>query len=167
MTQEELDAMMAGDIDLDSVEVESEDELYEIQDKVDGHEHKRYKDMELVTELTDVTAESEKKATEIFDSLDKVLAILDSIENKDEKIDQVKDAIFEIMSMLQYQDIHRQKIERVINTMVEISMVMNRTLHSVGKLGHIPSAKHIAGDKDTKDLADEDEIAKLVAEMGS
>ena len=69
------------------------------------------------------------------------------------------------MSTMQYQDIHRQKIERVINTMREISNMMNDVLEGIPTSGYVPSAKHIAGDRDTEDLVDNEELEKLIAQM--
>lgn len=165
MTQEELDAMMAEGIDLDSVETKENEELHKQQDKIDGHGHKQYKDEHLVTQLTDVTFDSEKKATEIFDNLDKVLAKVDEIEGNDQAAEDIRNIIFETMSIMQYQDIHRQKIERVINTIREMSNMMINVLDSVDERKFAPSAKHISGDKDTEDLVDTDEIEKLIAQM--
>lgn len=166
MTQEELDALMAGDLDLDSIEEEKK-ELKEIEDKKDGHEHKDLNDSDLVAELGSVTSDSEKKASEVFDHLDQVLVLLDkSDKNADNYKDinnEIRNIIFETMSIMQYQDIHRQKIERVINTMRSISMIMNHSLGSVTD-NFAPSAKHIEGDQDD-DLMDPDELEALIKQM--
>lgn len=163
MTQEELDALMAGELDLDSIEDEKE-EFKKNEDKKDGHSHKDLDDTDLVAELGSVTKDSEAKASEVFDKLDQVLEILDSADKESaNKNDEVRNVIFEIMSIMQYQDIHRQKIERVINTMRSISQIMNHSLNSVSN--YAPSAKHIAGDKDTDDLLDDSEIEDLIKKM--
>lgn len=169
MTQTELDALMAGDINLEEI-AQKEEDINKKDDVKDGHQHKHYHDGELVSQLGEVTAESEQKGLEVFDNLDKVLAKLDTLEgdkeNADEHINAIRDIVFETMSVMQYQDIHRQKIERVINTMRTISRVMNNTLDSVDNT-FAPSAKHIAGDSDTTDLVDDDELEKLIAQMGN
>lgn len=169
MTQAELDALMAGDVDLEEIP-EKEAKLNEIQDKADSHEHKHYNDTELVSQLGEVTSESEEKGIEVFNKLDEVLEKLDLAEkegeNTAEHINDIRNTVFEIMSIMQYQDIHRQKIERVINTMRSISQIMSSSLDSVSGT-FAPSAKHIPGDKDTEDLVDDDELARLVAEMGN
>ncbi len=169
MTQDELDALMAGDVDLDSLE-ENAKEMERKEDKKDGHPHKHLDDSHLVSQLGEVTADSEVKATEIFDKLDAVLIKLEEMEKLPEKsddlINDIKNIIFETMSVMQYQDIHRQKIERVINTMRSISQLMSHTLDSVSPQNFAPSAKHITGDSDTSDLVDDDELAALVAQMG-
>ncbi len=85
MTQEELDALMSGDIDLDDVEEAPEPEE-EIRDDETHHETdktERYKaeatnsypppassDNQVVHQLDDVTKESEEKASEIFDIIE-------------------------------------------------------------------------------------------------
>jgi len=161
MTQEELDALMAGDID----ETNNEPETVELN----SDEH-------LVTELHDVTKDSEVKATEIMDKLDMVLNEADAAEkcikeDETEKalilINDIRNTIFDAMSIMQYQDIHRQKIERVMNTMRTISDIMNNTLSSIdGKSkSFAPSAKHIAGDDN--ETMDDDELQALIAQMGN
>lgn len=180
MTQEELDALMSGNIDLDSIDVEeNEKKVEEIEakhDEMDGHTHKQYDEEHLVTQLGEVTTESEKKATEIFDQLDKVLEKLDIADanidsNNSDSVksvmNDIRNIIFETMSIMQYQDIHRQKIERVVNKMRDIARLMNDTLDDVDDKRYAPSAKHIAGDNDTDDLVDDNELERLIAEMGN
>ena len=167
MTQEEMDALMAGgDAALDGYEEEAV--------QVSGHSQKNLDGSDMVKELGSVTADSEVKATQIFDKLDEILVFVDDIEklvssdDKDTalaKISEVKNNIFEVMDTMQYQDIHRQKIERVINTMRSISRLMSDALDDVEQ-NIAPSAKHIIGDNDA-DVVDDDEIAKLVAQMNS
>lgn len=170
MTQDELDALMAGDVDLDSLE-EDVKEMEKKEDEKDGHSHKHYDDNHLVSQLGEVTHESEAKATEIFDKLDFVLSKLDELKKSPDNLTQltgeIRDTIFETMSIMQYQDIHRQKIERVINTMRSISQLMSDTLNTVSPNAFTPSAKHITGDKDTKDLVDDSELEALIAQMGN
>lgn len=168
MTQDELDALLNGDIDLNSLE-EAAKQIEEKTEKKDGHPHKMYDDKHLVSQLGEVTSESEAKATLIFDNLDVILSKLDEMEKAPENITEIinntRDIIFETMSIMQYQDIHRQKIERVINTMRSISQLMTDSLNSVSPDGFAPSPKHIDGDKDTDDLVDSDELEALIAQM--
>ncbi|NQY94058.1 MAG: hypothetical protein HRT43_07825 [Campylobacteraceae bacterium] len=170
MTQDELDALMAGDVDLDSLEHDVK-EMEKKEDLKDGHEHKHFNDNHLVSQLGEVTQESEAKATEIFDKLDVILLKLDEMDKVEDKstqsIGEIRDIIFETMSIMQYQDIHRQKIERVINTMRSISQLMSHTLDSVSPQSFAPSAKHISGDDDTSDLVDDAELEALIAQMGN
>ena len=170
MTQDELDALMAGDVDLESLADEVKD-MEKKEDTKDGHSHKHLDDNHLVSQLGEVTQESEVKATEVFDKLDLVLVKLDELEKTPENmkntIGEIRNIIFEAMDTMQYQDIHRQKIERVINTMRSISQLMSHTLDSVSPQNFAPSAKHIKGDDDTNDLVDNDELEALIAQMGN
>jgi len=163
MTQEELDALMAGELDLEHIEEDTKT-LHDNEDKRDSHPHKDYKDSDLVAELGSVTKESEAKASEVFDRLEQVLELLDKSDSESKSYnDDIRNIIFETMSFMQYQDIHRQKIERVINTMRSISQIMNHSLESITDTP--PSAKHIAGDDDTADLLNEDELEELIKKM--
>jgi len=80
MSDEELAALMGGDVDLDSIEVE---------DKKDEPEKKANEsvlppiasdDNRMVDQLDDVTRDSEEKATEMFDSLDVINEYLNGVE---------------------------------------------------------------------------------------
>ncbi|PHR58462.1 MAG: chemotaxis protein [Arcobacter sp.] len=87
MTQEELDALMGGDVDLEALEDESS-EKEEESPSTDELEHNadEYKvsashkwppppptnDNKMVHQLDDVTKESEEKASEIFDHIEKI-----------------------------------------------------------------------------------------------
>lgn len=151
MTQEELDALMAGDINA----------------SLDGNvEESHHQDM--AEQLGSVTKESEVKATEIFDKLESILELTCSLKNSSVNIENgltdIENIVMDIMSTMQYQDIHRQKIERVINNMRSISKLMNQTLHIVDSEDIAPSAKHIAGDN-TSDLVSDEELEALIASM--
>ena len=152
MTQEELDQLMNND--------SYEDVAVENGEKENG----------MVHQLSSVTVDSEKKATEIMAKLESVLTEIDATKvcvEKGEKeksliiLDDVQNIVFDIMSVMQYQDIHRQKIERVINTMVKISSMMSDSLNGVTLPANMaPSAKHIDASDGT--VVDDDEIAKLI-----
>ncbi len=150
MTQEELDALMAGDLDSHMQDDSSENEQHDMAEQ-----------------LGSVTKESELKATEILTKLETILEVTQTIkENKDNldtNLKYIDDIVMDIISTMQYQDIHRQKIERVINNMRSISKLMNQTLHIVDD-NIAPSARHIDGD-DTADLVSEAEIEALIASM--
>ncbi len=98
MTQEELDALMAGDIDLDE-EVAEADEVSQEESKEfdESDEDKKVdhfrvdpsaawppppptNDHQVVNQLDDVTKASEVKATEIFDKLESINEMLMNIE---------------------------------------------------------------------------------------
>jgi len=151
MTQEELDALIAGDVVNAHIDVSDED----------NHHN------DMAEQLGSVTKESEVKATEIFDKLESILEITSSMKdcskNQDAQIMEIENIVMDIMSTMQYQDIHRQKIERVINNMRSISKLMNQTLHIVDE-DIAPSAKHIAGDN-TEDLVSDEELEALIASM--
>jgi prophage DNA circulation protein len=151
MTQEELDALMAGDMNA------------ELNEKVEESHHH-----DMAEQLGSVTKESEVKATEIFDKLESILELTNSLktpsQNLEEGLVNIENIVMDIMSTMQYQDIHRQKIERVINNMRSISKLMNQTLHIVDDEEIAPSAKHIAGD-DTSDLVSDEELEALIASM--
>lgn len=89
MTQEELDALMSEDVDLDDISDVEEPVKKEVsKDNSEQHEHKAedYKvsatynwppppptdDNKMVNQLDDVTKESEEKASEIFDHIEKI-----------------------------------------------------------------------------------------------
>jgi len=103
MTQEELDALMAGD--LESAEEQKENETSLADDEVAEHTYSiaedsgvypppATKEHKVVYQLDDVTKDSEKKASEIFDALDAVMAnadeVLQSIELLQEKNSSIK-----------------------------------------------------------------------------
>jgi chemotaxis regulatin CheY-phosphate phosphatase CheZ len=96
MTQEELDALMNGDVDIDALEDGEDEEIAETAEEqpadeedsssydTDGHTVEDYRvsatnnwpppppsdDNKVVNQLDDVTKESEAKATEIFDIIE-------------------------------------------------------------------------------------------------
>ncbi|HIP13571.1 MAG TPA: hypothetical protein EYG97_00055 [Arcobacter sp.] len=162
MTQEELDALMNSE-NLDDMVVEEKKE-----EKSDSEATKD----NMAGQLSSITVDSEKKATEIMTMLDQVLVELDAsetcIKEKSEEkaliiVDDIRNIVFEIMSTMQYQDIHRQKIERVMNTMIDISQMMATTLSGVASI-KAPEAKHI--DDSDGEAVNEDELAELIASMG-
>ena len=93
MTQEELDALMSGDVDLDEAQDELAEEesgetgsTPEEEEGTDDHVADEYTvsasknwppppptdDHKMVHQLDDVTKESEEKASEIFDHIEKI-----------------------------------------------------------------------------------------------
>jgi hypothetical protein len=106
MTQEELDALMSGDMDLGELEdeVAAEDAVDDAIEEIDDEDEKRsdsYKasathhmpppaidDHKVVHQLDDVTKESEEKATEIFDIIEGISTdVMDSESKAQENID--------------------------------------------------------------------------------
>jgi len=98
MTQEELDALMNGDVDLDSIdeednkdtqkEVEEDEEVGPIDPKKsDGvYPPPATEDHQVVSQLDEVTKESEAKATEVLDIMD---AISNSMMDNEEYLNKV------------------------------------------------------------------------------
>lgn len=98
MTQEELDALMGGELDLDDVEEEelteelesdSEDEI--VSDDNDDREPPKWgppatHENKVVHQLDDVTKESEEKASEIFDIIE---SISNDLMEKEENLNNV------------------------------------------------------------------------------
>jgi len=117
MTQEELDALMAGDLDLEEETLEVEEPLEDespsilAEDKQENH----YKvdatsswppppptnDHQVVNQLDDVTKDSEIKATEVFDKLENINNHTMNIENairEQQELIKSNIAIFEKLS---------------------------------------------------------------------
>lgn len=98
MTQEELDALMAGDLDENEIEESNEKEESSSEDLQQNTDPDRYRvnasakegywppppptdDHRVVNQLDDVTKDSEVKATEIFDKLETISEFAVSVEN--------------------------------------------------------------------------------------
>jgi hypothetical protein len=109
MTQEELDALMNEDVDMDSMDEESIDntieemseENFNSPDDPDGYRVSAVHswpppppidDNKMVHQLDDVTKESEKKATEIFDLIEGISNDLSNSEDTVAEINDVLDA---------------------------------------------------------------------------
>lgn len=107
MTQEELDALMSGDINLDeetqtsqeddsdkTVENDSkyaEDENYRVEADVSWPPPPPTPNHKMVQQLDSVTKDSEAKATEMLDKLDEIYAFLVEIESiSNESLDAIK-----------------------------------------------------------------------------
>ncbi len=120
MTQEELDALMAGEIDLDEESVvaklpeeesEAEDPSSVLdEDKQEGHFRVDASsswppppptaDHQVVNQLDDVTKDSEAKATEVFDKLESISEALMQIENLMSKEQEVLENNIDIFERL-------------------------------------------------------------------
>ena len=100
-------------------------------------------------------------------SLEKNEVALESAREGLETLQASGDEIMQVMDIMQYQDIHRQKIERVINVMRALSGYMNELF--AGKIDdekRVGSAVHIAGDTNTEDIVNADDIEALLASFG-
>ncbi len=113
MTQEELDAMMSGDVDLDNIddsvldEAVENDEIVELdavtkvpkEEQEDGHwpPPAPTDDNKMVHQLDDVTRESELKASEIFDIIEQ---IGDEMMNAESRMGDVSGVLAENVDVL-------------------------------------------------------------------
>lgn len=125
MTQEELDSLMSGEVDLENLpdEEPAEDSSAESQSDTssksddgsesdDGSDGYRVSadrmwppppptdDHKVVNQLDDVTKDSEIKATEMFDKLDNTSAYIGEIEDSAKKISSSNDSLEKLISTL-------------------------------------------------------------------
>lgn len=117
MTQEELDALMAGggDLDLDSIDDEEEAPKESEKEKKGSPSAEDYKlepngepwppapptdDYKVVHQLDDVTRDSEAKATELFDKLETISSIFMDLEGDIEEINQTLNSNLEVFQKL-------------------------------------------------------------------
>jgi chemotaxis regulatin CheY-phosphate phosphatase CheZ len=113
MTQEELDALMNGGVDLESLdeeETKAETEKTELEEEIGPFDPKKSDgvlpppatdDHKVVSQLDEVTKESEEKATEILDIMDQISnAMMDNEENLNKVLDflQAHKELFEKLS---------------------------------------------------------------------
>ncbi len=114
MTQEELDALMAGDLDLEAMDEETSpvaegEEITTAEDVTEEDENEEEvitpppatKEHRVVSQLDDVTRDSEEKASEIFDALDAVMNDVDGALAKLERIAAISDDFEALFSTLQ------------------------------------------------------------------
>ncbi len=109
MTQEELDALMAEDLDLDSEELQEKSDTGDnggaALDENDSKEEvitppPATKEHQVVHQLDDVTRDSEEKATEIFDALDIVMNDIETALSSLEKIRSIGNGFNELFGTL-------------------------------------------------------------------
>jgi len=122
MTQEELDALMNGDVDLDNLDEEvQEEQQEETQEQQEEYEDKPIdlknsdgvypppatEDHQVVSQLDEVTKESEEKATEILDIMDE---ISNSMMDNEEHLNTV----------LEFLNHHKEMFEKLSETFPNI-----------------------------------------------
>ena len=95
MTQDELDAMMGGDVDIDTMELEDDAAAHgERPDHVPEDEQwpppAPTDDNKMVHQLDDVTRESEIKASEVFDIIE---SIGDDMMKSEDQVGSVKETV--------------------------------------------------------------------------
>ena len=148
-------------------------------------------DDKVVHQLDEVTKDSEKKASELFDKLELLsnhsininnialeLEKLKVYSNDKDKfyklVDELKivsqsslETIDIAMDTMQYQDIHRQKIERVINIVRALTNYMNVLFSSnIKDEDRVSSAQYIVGDN-KEDVLSEEEIEEMLNQFSN
>jgi len=129
MTQEELDALMAGD--LESVEEQKEDGGSSVSDDIAEHTYSIAEDdgvypppateeHKVVYQLDDVTRDSERKASEIFDALDAVMNNTDEALQELQEIQNKIDGFAELFSTLHEKFPHINRFEKALEETKEI-----------------------------------------------
>ena len=176
MTQEELDALMGGEVDLNELKEEVDSkagEIFDIIENISNELMEKEKDANKTIDTLTSNIELFKTLTQKFPD---VAVFLTSLEQNEEAliaaqtiIETMQDSgddIVNVMGIMQYQDIHRQKMERVINVMRALSKYMNTLFE--GKIDddkRVSSAQHIVGDTHN-DIASDDDIEALLAQFG-
>ncbi|WP_457750343.1 chemotaxis protein [Sulfurimonas sp.] len=111
MTQEELDALMNGDMDMDDTATDSQDQAEDeanqkdvdpIVEKVESSElpFPATDENKMVHQLDDVTKESEEKASEIFDIIENISSDLMDKEESLNSVGEVLNSNIELFSTL-------------------------------------------------------------------
>ncbi len=154
MTQEELDALMAGDLDSEVAILDDENESKEDEKSVskdDSNMAENYKleaggrwppppptdDHKVVSQLDDVTKDSEKKATEMFDKLEFVNNYMMDIES---------DASFVLEVLNKNIDIF-DKLSSNFTTIETFQTALKQNREAVGKIENIISNDQMGMDE--------------------
>jgi methyl-accepting chemotaxis protein len=155
MTQEELDALMNGDVDLDSLEEDTpavEENNSDIQEEIEGSSSSRQKidlrnaddiyppaatdDHKVVSQLDEVTKESELKAGEVLDVMDEISNSI--MENEDR-----------LNSILETLNKHKELLENLSNNFPHIQTFKNSIEEideSINSLNEIIESGQNSGD---------------------
>jgi len=125
MTQEELDALMAGDLDLDAEEESDGSTSGEESSMAEGEPTEEMEEEEevvtpppatkehrVVRQLDDVTRDSEEKASEIFDALDAVMNDIDTSLGALEKAGAIIENFDQLFTTLREKFPHIQRFEK-------------------------------------------------------
>ncbi|TEY01541.1 chemotaxis protein [Campylobacter sp. US33a] len=142
MTQEELDALMSGDLDLDDVqenepkteEVSKDQEDSQYGEIVDGIKSNDYtpspniawpppppnKEHKVVHQLDDVTRDSEEKATEMIDKLESIGGNFSDSEKMIKEVNLGVDRNIEIFTTLKEKFPHVKTFEEILEANLEI-----------------------------------------------
>jgi len=128
MTQEELDALMAGDLDTaeeegsDSSDIDKEvkEHTYSIAEDNGVYPPPATEEHKVVHQLDDVTRDSEQKASEIFDALDAVMNNTDEALQELQNIKDKKSSFEELFSTLHEKFPHINRFEKALQECKEI-----------------------------------------------
>ncbi len=144
MTQEELDALMAGDLDLETLEEDSpsvdgmEDvtvaEDVTLEDEKDEEvitPPPATKEHRVVRQLDEVTQDSEKKASEIFDALDAVMSDMESALSALEKIQAIGDDFDGLFKTLHEKFPHIRRFEEAGAKSKELRSLADEAVQSL------------------------------------
>jgi len=139
MTQEELDALMAGGLDDDELEEESAENTEEEKEEENSiengedEEEKVYpppadEKHRVVAQLDEVTKESEEKASEVLDKIDEISNVIADTAEGIEKIIEFLENEKELFTKLHNTFPHIKKFEEELNKIDEISEIANKIL---------------------------------------
>lgn len=163
---------------LDDVTKESEEKASEIFDIIESISNDLMEKEESANFCIETFENNIKLFTNLADKFPHVKSFQTAKEQNEEALEKLQEilnslqesgnSLMSVMDIMQYQDIHRQKIERVINVMRALSNYMNELF--AGKIDdgkRVGSAVHIAGDTETEDVVNADDIEALLAQFGT
>ncbi len=130
MTQEELDALMAGDLDLEAEDLTSEEQADEAGSMAQEDDEEEAiipppatKEHRVVHQLDDVTRDSEEKASEIFDALDAVMNDIEGTLSSVERIQVIAEGFEELFSTLKRKFPNIERFESAANEASELRTI--------------------------------------------
>ncbi len=146
MTQEELDALMAEDVDLSELEDSNDEESKEKSDSShnDNMDAENYRvtadhqwppppptdDHKVVNQLDDVTKDSEIKATQIFDRLEEVSNEMMNVESNSNEIKAILETQKELFIKLHEKFPNIEAFKSSIGSIEEASLKMDNVINS-------------------------------------
>ncbi|BDY13344.1 chemotaxis protein [Hydrogenimonas cancrithermarum] len=140
MTQEELDALMAGDLDLESDEpVEGSEMTDETVDVAEASEESveeeevitpppATKEHRVVSQLDDVTRDSEEKASEIFDALDIVMNDIEGALSALERMQAIANDFENLFGTLREKFPHIQRFKKASDEADELQKLADEAV---------------------------------------
>ena len=149
MTQEELDALMAGDLDLDALEEEASsddsgsqaDEGGDEAAEADGGKDEEEEEViapppatpehRVVHQLDDVTRDSEEKASEIFDALDAVMNDVDATLEKLQRMNELGESFASLFATLHEKFPHIHRFERAMEEANELKSLIDESTETL------------------------------------